>query len=79
MRTLPLVLGVVLLNDALLVLLLDVAVPAWAVVLAASLVLTGAVFAVVEMGAESDGPPSRRKLQREVEALRERVDRLESE
>ncbi|MGB9964228.1 hypothetical protein [Halobacterium sp. CBA1126] len=73
MRTLPVVLAVVLVNDAVLLLALDVAVPAWLVVLGGALALTALLLAVVSAGID-DGTPSRAELQREVEALRERVE-----
>lgn len=79
MRTLPTVLAVVLVNDAALLLLLDVTAPVWTVVLGGALVLTAAVLAIVSVGVEdSDEAPSRRELEAEVEALRERVDDLEA-
>ena len=78
MRTLPTVLAVVLLNDAALLVVLDLTSPAWTVVLGGALLLTASVFAIVSYGVEDDGsPPSRRELQEEVETLRERVDELE--
>ena len=77
MRTLAVVLAVVLLNDAALALLLDVAVPAWTVVVAGTVVATAAVYAVVVFTVEDDDLLTRRELQREVASLRERVAELE--
>jgi hypothetical protein len=78
MRTLLTVLTVVLLNDVALLAFLDVTSPELTVVLGGALVLTAAVFAIVSVGVEDDrSPPSRRELQEEVEALRERVDAFE--
>jgi uncharacterized membrane protein len=71
------VLAVVLLNDAALALLLDVAVPAWTVVVAGTVVATAAVYAVVVVTVEDDDLLTRRELQREVASLRERVAELE--
>jgi hypothetical protein len=79
MRTLPTVLTVVLLNDVALLLVLDVTAPTWAVMLGGALLLSAAVFAIVSVAVEDDGtPPSRRELQEEVAALRERVDDLKA-
>jgi hypothetical protein len=78
MRTLPTVLVVVLLNDVALLLLLDVTTPGWTVLLGGTLLLTASVFAVVSVGVDDRSPPSRRELQEEVAALRERVDDLEN-
>lgn len=73
MRTLPVVLAIVLVNDAVLLLALDVAVPTWLVVLGAALALT--VLILVAVGATVENEvPSRTELQREVEQLRERVE-----
>ncbi|NIB98353.1 hypothetical protein [Halobacterium sp. R2-5] len=72
MRTLPVVLAVVLVNDAVLLLALDVAVPAWLVVLGGALAL--AVPVLVAVGATvGETPPSRAELQRQVEQLREQI------
>ncbi|MDH5020585.1 hypothetical protein [Halobacterium rubrum] len=80
MRTLPTVLAVVLLNDAALLVLLDATPPGMTVVLGGTLVSTAAVVAAVSVTGDSEtSPPSRRELQEDVEALRERVDRLEGE
>ncbi len=73
MRTLPVVLAVVLVNDAVLLLALDVAVPTWLVVLGAALALTVPRLVAVGATVENEAP-SRAELQREVEQLRERVE-----
>ncbi len=73
MRTLPVVLAVVLVNDAVLLLALDVAVPTWLVVLGAALALTVPILVAVGATVENEAP-SRAELQREVEQLRERVE-----
>lgn len=79
MRTLPTVLAVVLVNDAALLVFLDVTAPSWTIVLGGALVLTAAVVAIVSVGVDDpDEAPSRRELEGEVEALRERVDALEA-
>ncbi|CQH44786.1 uncharacterized protein HHUB_1079 [Halobacterium hubeiense] len=76
MRTLPVVLAVVVVNDAALLLALDVSVPAWLGVLGAALALTALVAAAVSVGVERE-TPTNAELQREIEALRERVAALE--
>jgi hypothetical protein len=73
MCTLPVVLAVVLVNDAVLLLALDVAVPTWLVVLGAALALTVPILVAVGATVENEAP-SRAELQREVEQLRERVE-----
>ncbi|MCD2200177.1 hypothetical protein LPA44_09725 [Halobacterium sp. KA-4] len=73
MRTLPVVLAVVLVNDAVLLLALDVAVPTWLVVLGAALALTVPILVAVGATVENEAP-SRAELQRDVEQLRERVE-----
>lgn len=78
MRTLPVVLAVVLVNDVVLLLALDVAVPPWLVVLGAALALTAPVLAAVR-GTVGGGTLSRAEQQREVERLRERVTALEGD
>jgi hypothetical protein len=78
MRTLPLVLLVVLVNDAVLLLALDVPVPAWLGVLGGALALTVPLFAVADATADGSGPPTRAELEGELDALRERVDDLDA-
>ncbi|MCD2203287.1 hypothetical protein [Halobacterium sp. KA-6] len=73
MRTLPVVLAVVLVNDAVLLLALDVSVPTWLVVLGAALALTVPILVAVGATVENEAP-SRAELQRDVEQLRERVE-----
>lgn len=77
MRTLPLVLAVVLVNDAVLLLALDVAVPAWLVVGGVALVLTVLLAVLVTASVDETKSPSSAELQRQVQALRERVDELD--
>lgn len=77
MRTLPLVLAVVLLNDAVLLLALDVAVPAWLAVAGGALTLTALFGVFVTVGVDEAASPSNREVQRQVKALRDRVDALE--
>ncbi|MCG1001868.1 MULTISPECIES: hypothetical protein [Halobacterium] len=72
MRTLPVVLAVVLVNDAVLLLALDVSVPTWLVVFGAALALTVPVAVAVGAGVDRE-TPSRAELQREIQQLRERV------
>jgi|GEM_PF-1497933 len=76
MRTLPVVLAVVLVNDAVLLVALDVSVPAWLGVLGAALALTALVAVAVGAGVERDPSPAE-DAGREIEALRERVAALE--
>jgi hypothetical protein len=78
MRTLPVVLAVVLVNDAVLLLALDVAVPAWLVVLGGALALTVPILVAVGATVE-DESASRADRRRELERLRERVEALENE
>ena len=77
MRTLPVVLAVVLVNDAALLLALGVSVPAWLGVLGAALALTVLVVAAVTVGVERE-TPTNAELQHEIEALRERVAAMEN-
>ncbi|WP_179208108.1 hypothetical protein, partial [Halobacterium hubeiense] len=65
MRTLPVVLAVVVVNDAALLLALDVSVPAWLGVLGAALALTALVAAAVSVGVERE-TPTNAELQRET-------------
>lgn len=76
MRTLPVVLAVVLVNDAALLLALGVSVPAWLGVLGAALALTALVAVAVGAGVERE-TPTNAELGQEVEQLRERVAALE--
>ncbi|MFB6269517.1 MAG: hypothetical protein ABEH83_06210 [Halobacterium sp.] len=75
--TLPVVLAVVLVNDAVLLVALDVDVPAWLAVGGAAVALTGLFALVVTTTVDGDSPPSRAELQQEVAALRDRVAELE--
>ena len=76
MRTLPVVLAVVLVNDALLLLALGVAVPTWLAVLGAALALTVPILVAVGATVERESA-SNAELQREIEELSERVAALE--
>ncbi|UHH25253.1 hypothetical protein [Halobacterium noricense] len=76
MRTLPVVLAVVLVNDAVLLLALDVAVPTWLVVLGAAFALTVPILVAVSATVERESA-SNAELQHEIEGLRERVAALE--
>lgn len=77
MRTLPLVVSIVALNDVALVFLLDLAAPTWTLLLGGSVALTATVFGVLAVTVDDNAPPSRRELAEDLATLRERVDALE--
>lgn len=77
MRTLPVVLAVVLVNDAVLLLALDVAVPVWLAVLGGAVGLTTLLGVVVTAAVGENDSPAASELRRDVERLRERVDDLD--
>jgi hypothetical protein len=76
MRTLPVVLAVVLVNDAVLLLALDVTIPSWLAVLGVAVALTVPILVVVGATVENEAP--RAGEQGDVEQLRERVSALEA-
>lgn len=78
MRTLPLVLTALLVNDALLLLALDVTVPTWLVVVGVALAFTVAVLLAVGVGVEAEERPSNADLDADVASLRDRVATLEA-
>ena len=79
MRTLPLVVVLLVVNDVALALLLDVQLPGSTVVVGGAIALSATVLAIVAFTVDDDGdPPTRRELQEEVETLRARVDDLEN-
>jgi hypothetical protein len=78
MRTLALVLTVVLLNDLALLVVLDASVPAWGLVLGGVAALTLPILAVVTVAVDEPEQPTIEDLQADVEALRERIEQLET-
>lgn len=79
MRTLPLLLVALLVNDALLLVLLDASVPAWGFVVGGALALTALILAVVAVAVDKPDRRTVADLQADVEALRERVETLEAD
>lgn len=80
MRTLPLVVVLLVVNDLALALLLGVELHGVILVVGAAIALSTTVLAVVAFAVDGDddGLPTRRDLEEEVAALRQRVERLEN-
>lgn len=77
MRTLPVVLAVVFVNDALLVLALDITVPTWLLVLGAAVALALPVAAIVGASVERE-TPTETERDESIQQLRQRVAALEA-